>query len=122
MTDEQFLSAKPLAERKLNWIIGREGDANGERRKPYYLAKLIEEQTRADALTEFCQQHYTLMKAIVEWQTEAVRTGTKKEMPVENPQSTSQPCSYCITPNTICHEIQYVQNVCRQIQDPCRRD
>ena len=40
--------AKAYAERKLKGIIEREGDGDGERRKPYYLAQLIAETVRSD--------------------------------------------------------------------------
>lgn len=39
--------AREAAERKLQRIIDREGDAGGERRKPYYLEKLIDEEKAA---------------------------------------------------------------------------
>lgn len=39
--------ARKAAERKLQRIIDREGDAGGERRKPYYLEKLIDEEKAA---------------------------------------------------------------------------
>ena len=35
--------AQERADRKLQYIIGRYGDANGERRKPYYREQLIQE-------------------------------------------------------------------------------
>jgi hypothetical protein len=43
---------------KLQWIISREGDADGERTKPYYLAQLIAEAIRSDIMTAQCIQHY----------------------------------------------------------------
>lgn len=45
--------AKEDAERKLRWIIGREGDADGARREPWYMAQLIAEAVRASRLTRF---------------------------------------------------------------------
>ena len=54
ITDSQWNEALPEAERKLERIIDREGDADGERRKPYYLGKLVEEAIRAKAFTEYC--------------------------------------------------------------------
>lgn len=36
---------------KLNFIINREGDAAGERRKDYYLAQLIAENVKSTLLT-----------------------------------------------------------------------
>lgn len=45
--------ARSEAEKKLQWIIGRYGDMNGERRKPYYLQQLIQEAKAAIAWKEF---------------------------------------------------------------------
>lgn len=39
--------AKDMADEKLRYIINRYGDANGERRKPYYREKLIQEAKSA---------------------------------------------------------------------------
>lgn len=39
--------AKDMADEKLRYIINRYGDANGERRKPYYREKLIQEAKAA---------------------------------------------------------------------------
>lgn len=44
--DCEWPEARDNALRKLAWIISREGDADGERRKPYYLATLIAEAVR----------------------------------------------------------------------------
>lgn len=43
MTQEEIQAYLPQAMRKLHLIIEREGDANGERLKPYYLEELIRE-------------------------------------------------------------------------------
>lgn len=48
---ELFEAELPQAMRKLEWIISREGDADGERLKPYYIAQLVAETIRADVLT-----------------------------------------------------------------------
>lgn len=53
LTDAEWEHALPLAKRKLDWIISREGDAGGERRKPYYLGKLVEERIREDAFSNY---------------------------------------------------------------------
>lgn len=45
--------ARPEAERKLGRIIEREGDADGARREPWYLAQLIAEAVISDRLTRF---------------------------------------------------------------------
>ncbi len=43
-----------MAKRKLALIIEREGDLNGERRKPYYLNRIIEETIRAHQFSKTC--------------------------------------------------------------------
>lgn len=60
ITDAEWNEAYPQAERKLAYIIGREGDANGARRQPWYLGKLVEEAVAANAMTNYC----LLMNAI----------------------------------------------------------
>lgn len=45
--------AKAYAERKLKGIIEREGDGDGARRKPEYLAQLIAEAVIACRFTQF---------------------------------------------------------------------
>lgn len=47
----------PEAERKLNRIISREGDSNGERLHPSYLAQLVAETIRSAALMIRCAEH-----------------------------------------------------------------
>ena len=42
-TDEEMTHALPRAQRKLRWIIDRDGDTDGMRRQPWYLGKLVEE-------------------------------------------------------------------------------
>lgn len=54
ITDAEWNEAYPQAERKLAYIIGREGDANGARRQPWYLGKLVEEAVAATAMTNYC--------------------------------------------------------------------
>ena len=54
LPDEETLrEAEKNARRKLKWIISREGDANGERKKPYYLAQLIAEAVRQEAMSRY---------------------------------------------------------------------
>ncbi|MCD7812012.1 MAG: hypothetical protein LUG91_09245 [Ruminococcus sp.] len=43
LTDEEWKDAYPDAKARLDWIISQEGDADGERRKPCYLGKLVQE-------------------------------------------------------------------------------
>lgn len=45
--EETEQKAQERADRKLQYIIGRYGDANGERRKPYYREQLIQEAKAA---------------------------------------------------------------------------
>lgn len=71
---QEYLEAKASAERKLDWIISREGDADGERRKPYYIAQLIAEAVGAKRLSRY-------LDALCEL-SHSKQIGTKKEQPV----------------------------------------
>lgn len=62
--------AQKAAERKLQWIIDRYGDADGERRKPYYLEQLTQE-----AQTAICFKVFGL--ALMELDNEKAPTPTK---------------------------------------------
>jgi hypothetical protein len=42
-TDQEMEWALPRAQKKLAWIIEREGDAGGVRQQTWYLGKLVEE-------------------------------------------------------------------------------
>lgn len=44
VTGREIADALPLAMSKLERIVAREGDADGERLKPYYIAQLVAEQ------------------------------------------------------------------------------
>lgn len=68
--------AKAYAERKLKGIIEREGDGDGERRKPYYLAQLIAETVRSDRFSQFTIALMELSKFADE------QMGIKKGQPV----------------------------------------
>lgn len=48
VTGREIAIALPLAMDKLERIIAREGDDDGERLKPYYIAQLVAEQIRSD--------------------------------------------------------------------------
>ena len=48
----------PQAERKLELIIQREGDHDGERRKPYYIAMLLSEIIGVERLSAYCLKRY----------------------------------------------------------------
>lgn len=69
LSDEEYAEAETQAKRKLARIIEREGDADGERLKPYYLAQLVAEAVAAERLSNYCNMLHTL------------RTLEKKEMP-----------------------------------------
>ena len=58
-TDEEMKWALPMAQKKLAWIIEREGDAGGVRQQPWYLGKLVEE---AIIENEFSQ--YTMARSL----------------------------------------------------------
>ena len=47
-------AAYPSAKRKLDDLINRFGDDNGQRRKPRYLAQLIVEQMRSERAAVMC--------------------------------------------------------------------
>ena len=53
ITDEEWRHALPLAKQKLERIISREGDLNGERRKSYYLGKLVQERISEDEFSNY---------------------------------------------------------------------
>lgn len=59
-TDPQ---ARAIAEKKLQSIIDRYGDQDGERRKPYYLQALIEETGAAISWRRFSLDLMALMAA-----------------------------------------------------------
>lgn len=78
--------AKAFAERKLAYIIDREGDAGGARREPWYLAQLIAETVRGNRLSQY-------LNGLMELSEQ----GTKKRQPVS--ENTGPPLNhpYCIT-------------------------
>ena len=55
---ELFEMVLPAAQRKLEWIISREGDADGQRLKPHYSAQLISEEIKAEIFEYQCKKHY----------------------------------------------------------------
>lgn len=69
LSDGEFEEAEKQAKRKLARIIEREGDADGERLKPYYLAQLVAEAVTAERFSNYCRDIHVL------------RTLEKKEMP-----------------------------------------
>lgn len=62
-TQDADREAREIAEKKLQLIIDRYGDQDGERRKPYYLQQLIEEAKRAIAWRMFSLDLMALMAA-----------------------------------------------------------
>jgi len=74
-TDEEMKWALPRAQKKLAWIIEREGDEGGVRQQPWYLGKLVEE---AIVEEEFSQ--YTLARCMeIEAQRQAAAAGEKEK-------------------------------------------
>lgn len=53
ISDKQWENSMPRALRKLERIIDRYGDEEGERHKPYYLGKLVEEDMRERAFSAY---------------------------------------------------------------------
>lgn len=78
--------AKAYAERKLDGIIKREGDADGARRETWYLAQLIAETVRADRLSTFLFEVNKLLDF-----------GTKKDSSCPKTQSRPSTYTYCTT-------------------------
>ena len=54
LSDSEYEEAETSAKRKLARIIEREGDADGERLKPYYLVQLISEAITAERFSLCC--------------------------------------------------------------------
>jgi len=52
-TDTEMAMALPRAKRKLKMIISRDGDANGMRRQPWYLGKLVEEAISEEEFSQY---------------------------------------------------------------------
>lgn len=75
LRSHEYQKAKEQAERKLTWIIDRYGDENGARREPWYLAQLIAEAARSQALTKFTLE----LAALDRYATEI---GIKKNSPL----------------------------------------
>ena len=65
ISDKQWESL-PRALQKLERIIDRYGDEDGERRKPYYLGKLVEEDIRERSFSAYtmirCEEQQTAEK------------------------------------------------------------
>lgn len=50
---DEWIPAKQMAEKKLEWIISREGNSGGVRRELWYLAELIAEMITANRFSCF---------------------------------------------------------------------
>ena len=73
--------ARAYAEHKLKKIIEREGDADGARREPWYLAQLIAETVRSNRFSGLTQFIYYVTEQF----------GVKKEQPTS--ENVSRPKS-----------------------------
>lgn len=84
-TDEEMEKALPRAERKLRWILDREGDAEGMRLQPWYLGKLLEE-----AITEEEFSRFTMARCLeIEARRQAATTGEiEKAAPLRDDPTT----------------------------------
>lgn len=80
ISQREFEQAEMQAKRKLARIIEREGDTDGERRKPYYLAQLIAEAIRADRFSSFTFELGNLIRYAEEEHRKQIQQ-RKKEMP-----------------------------------------
>lgn len=54
LTDAEWAEAYPPAAQKLSGIIQRFGDGGGDRRQPWYLGKLVQEQIAFSILSRYC--------------------------------------------------------------------
>lgn len=54
ITKQEFYIVFPAVERKLKQIVKREGDADGERLSPAYIAQLFAEQVESERVFRAC--------------------------------------------------------------------
>ena len=80
LSDTEYEEAKARAKRKLARIIEREGDGDGERRKPCYLAQLIAEAVRAERFSAFTFELGEIFRYAEEEHKRQIQQ-RKKEMP-----------------------------------------
>jgi len=52
-TDQEMEWALPRAQKKLAWIIEREGEADGIRQQTWYLGKLVEEAIVEEKFSQY---------------------------------------------------------------------
>lgn len=57
VSDEEIVNAEIYARNKRYNIVKNEGDANGKRSKPYYLAKLTAETVLQNRAMDYCLLH-----------------------------------------------------------------
>ena len=79
--------AKAYAERKLKGIIEREGDVDGARRQPWYLAQLIAETVRGSRFSKFTLDLMEILEHADEYMGVKKRTARvlKHEPPITVP-------------------------------------
>lgn len=78
---QEWDSAKRQAERKLERTIEREGDLDGARREPWYLAQLIAEVVRAGRFSRFAIALISLDQYAEKQIKRQKPAGTKKGQP-----------------------------------------
>lgn len=86
VSPQEWDNAAGRAIRKLEYIIERYGDANGQRREPWYLEQLIAETIAADRLTKGLET----IAATQKW-------GQKKDSPCPKTQGRPDTNPYCST-------------------------
>lgn len=75
VTPSEYNAAQLQAKRKLARIIEREGDADGERLKPYYLEQLTAEAIRENRFSSFTTELCRLMSMEIEEKPTAEAAG-----------------------------------------------
>lgn len=85
--------ARAYAEHKLALIIEREGDMDGARREPDYLAQLIAETVGANRLSQLFRE----INEITELCKREEEMGTKKDSPCQKHRAASYTSPYCTT-------------------------
>lgn len=91
ISQREFEQAEMQAKRKLARIIEREGDADGERRKPYYLAQLIAEAVRSDRFSSLTFELGNFIRCAEENRKQIQQR--KKKCPQPKPQGKSKSVS-----------------------------
>ena len=86
---DEWDEAKAYAEHKLETIIAREGDADGVRREPWYLAELIAETVYARRFSAITIMHYQLIQE----DNEGIKKGRHTPESVRHPHQHP----HCIT-------------------------